>query len=337
MLKFLAGVLFIPYVTFADTTVSPDRLEIISNLKQEIAKQYVLEDKTPAILDSLKILSSSEELQLVSGDKEFAEVIDSNLKKFDKHFSFSWKANEKTGTNQSSESYWEKLERKNSGFSKVEILAGNVGYIDFWGFDKVNSNSIERVANVMAIVSDTSAVIFDLRNNGGGHPEMSQLISSYLFKNRTHLNSIYWRYSGEVDEFWTFRKVKGKKLVDVPIYILTSNKTFSAAEDFAYSLQSLKRAVVVGEVTGGGAHPMRFLDFGNGFVAGIPYGKAINPVTKTNWEWVGVKPDLISSKEDAFNLAYFTVLENLVKAELSFAAKNEIENKLEELAMALRD
>lgn len=337
MLKFLAGVLFIPCVTFADTAVSAERLEIIRNLEQEITTQYVLEDKIPAILDSLKILSSSEELKLVPDKKEFADVIDKNLKKFDKHFSFSWKASEKIDVEQPSESYWERLGRKNSGFSKVEILTGNVGYIDFWGFDKVNSYSTERVANVMAMVSGASAVIFDLRNNGGGHPEMSQLISSYLFKNRTHLNSIYWRYSGEVDEFWTFSKVKGKKLVDVPIYILTSSKTFSAAEDFAYSLQSLKRAVVVGEVTGGGAHPMRFLDFGNGFIAGIPYGKAINPVTKTNWEWVGVKPDLIASEESAFNLAYRTVLENLVKTELSFATKNEIKDKLEELAMTLGD
>ena len=113
--------MFIPCVTFADTAVSADRLEIIDHLKQEIAKQYVLEDKTPAILDSLKILSSSEELQLVSSDKEFAEAIDNKLKIFDKHFSFSWKANEKTDANQPSESYWERLERKNSGFSKVEI------------------------------------------------------------------------------------------------------------------------------------------------------------------------------------------------------------------------
>nr|WP_232848767.1 S41 family peptidase [Bowmanella yangjiangensis] len=304
-------------------------------MKQEIAKQYVLDEKKPAILDSLEILSSSEELERVSSDKEFAEAIANDLKKFDKHFSFSWKNDEKIDANQPSESYWERLERKNSGFSKVEILEGNVGYIDFWGFDKVNSNSTERVANVMSMVADTSAIIFDLRNNGGGHPEMSQLISSYLFKNRTHLNSIYWRDSGEVDEFWTFRKVKGKKLVDIPIYILTSSKTFSAAEDFAYSLQSLKRAVVVGEVTGGGAHPMRFLDFGNGFVAGIPYGKAINPVTKTNWEWVGVKPDLVSSKDSAFSLAYYTVLENLVKTELNFAAKNEIRDKLQELSKTL--
>jgi len=327
--------LFIPCVTLAEIAGNAEKNQIISDLKQEITKQYVLEDNIPAILDSLKILSSSEELQRVSDNKEFAEVIDKKLKKFDKHFSFSWKANEKIEAKQPSESYWEKLKRKNSGFSKVEILTGNVGYIDFWGFDKVSRNSTERVAKVMAMVSDTSAVIFDLRNNGGGHPEMSQLISSYLFKNRTHLNSIYWRYSGEVDEFWTFRKVKGKKLVDIPIYILTSSTTFSAAEDFAYSLQSLKRAVVVGEVTGGGAHPMRFIDFGNGFVAGIPYGKAINPVTKTNWEWVGVKPDLISSKDSAFNLAYYTALENLMKTELSFSAKNEIKDKLKELAMAL--
>ncbi|MDP5191474.1 hypothetical protein, partial [Rheinheimera baltica] len=70
-------------------------------------------------------------------------------------------------------------------------------------------------------------------------------------------------------------------------------------------------------------------------IAGIPYGKAINPVTKTNWEWVGVQPDLVTSAQSAFDLAYYTALSTLIKTELSVAAKHEIENKIEELAITL--
>ncbi|WP_027670208.1 S41 family peptidase [Rheinheimera baltica] len=336
MYKLLVCVLLISSVTVAeDIDLVSERLEVINKLKHEISEQYVLEEQIPAILSSLETLSSAETLQQAFSHQDFADVIDIKLKKFDKHFSFSWQAKKEAATKQPLESYWDRLERKNSGFNKVEILTGNVGYIDFWGFDKVNDDSTSRVAKVMAMVSEVNAIIFDVRNNGGGHPEMSQLLSSYLFKNRTHLNSIYWRYSDQVDEFWTFRKVKGKKIADIPIFILTSSKTFSAAEDFAYSLQSLKRAVIVGEVTAGGAHPMRFIDLSNGFIAGIPYGKAINPVTKTNWEWVGVQPDLVTSAQSAFDLAYYTALNTLIKTESSVAAKHEIEKKIEELTMTL--
>jgi len=328
-------VLLIPSLTFAKSMEESQKHQIIDTLKQEISEQYILEKNIPTILKSLEAISSSKELQLISNHNEFAELIDKNLKQFDKHFKLSWTDSEKIDGNVPSESYWDSLKRKNSGFNRVEILSGNIGYIDFWGFDKVNDNSERRVANVMSLVSDTDAIIFDLRNNGGGHPEMVQLISSYLFKKRTHLNSIYWRFSDETDEFWTFRKVKGEKPRNVPIYILTSSATFSAAEEFAYDLQSLKRATIVGEVTGGGAHPMRFIDLESGFVAGIPYGKAINPITKTNWEWVGVKPDLKTPKERAFDLAYHSALENLLKTPLNNAQKIEIKNKLKELSKSL--
>jgi C-terminal processing protease CtpA/Prc len=321
-----------PSIIFAKNMDDLSQIQILNDLKREISEQYILEKKIPDILASLGSLSSPDMLHQLSSEQDFSEAIDEKLKKFDKHFSFKWSNPKKVNKSLSSESYWDKLERKNSGFNKVEILAGNEGYIDFWGFDKVNDKSEQRVANVMSFVADTDAIIFDLRNNGGGHPEMVQLLSSYLFKKRTFLNSIYWRYSDETDEFWTFRNVKGKKLPNVPVYILTSNDTFSAAEEFTYDLQSLNRATVVGETTGGGAHPMRFIDFGDGFIAGIPYGKAINPITKTNWEWIGVTPDLKTPKESAFDLAYQTALKKLLKTELSNAKKNEIDIKLKELS-----
>lgn len=308
------------------------KTQILSDLKTEISKQYVLEEKVPEILAALESLSSPDTLSKFSTEKEFSETIDKKLSHFDKHFSLEWTDPKKVDDSQPSESYWDQLDRKNSGFNKVEILKGNVGYIDFWGFDRVNDKSEQRVANVMSFVSDTDAIIFDLRNNGGGSPRMVQLLSGYLFNKRTQLSSIYWRHSDETDEFWTFRKVKGKKLPQVPVYILTSNDTFSAAEAFAYDLQSLKRATIVGEATGGGAHPMRFIDFGDGFIAGIPYGKAINPITKTNWEWVGVIPNIVSPKENAFEIAYRAALDKLLKTELASAQKIEVENKLRVLS-----
>ncbi|MDP5191526.1 S41 family peptidase, partial [Rheinheimera baltica] len=185
MYKLLVCVLLISSVTVAeDIDLVSERLEVINKLKHEISEQYVLEEQIPAILSSLETLSSAETLQQAFSHQDFADVIDKKLNEFDKHFSFSWQAKEEAATKQPLESYWDRLERKNSGFNKVEILTGNVGYIDFWGFDKVNDDSTARVAKVMAMVSEANAIIFDVRNNGGGHPEMSQLLSSYLFKNR---------------------------------------------------------------------------------------------------------------------------------------------------------
>ena len=156
-------------------------------------------------------LSSPDVLSELYDENKFAEAINEKLKHFDKHFSLSWSNPNEISENPQSESFWERLDRKNSGFSKAEILEGNIGYIEFWGFDRVNDKSEQRVATTMSFVSDTDAIIFDLRNNGGGSPKMVQLLGGYLFRQSTQLSSIYWRHSDETDDFWTFKKVKGKK------------------------------------------------------------------------------------------------------------------------------
>lgn len=331
MCKLAVFVFFLPFLSFAAKSDIPENIQIFEALKLAISEQYVLEDTIPQILTELSNPSFSDTLKSQSSNIVFAQMIEQKLQQFDKHFSFAWEKQEEVSTHVPTESYWDGLNRKNSGFNKLEILDGNIGYVSFWGFDKVNKASRERVASVMAFLSNTKSIIFDLRDNGGGQPEMVQLISSYLFKERVQLSSLYWRDSGETDEFWTFKRVNGKKRPNIPVYIVTSNKTFSAAEAFAYDLQSLKRAIVIGETTGGGAHPMRFIDFGAGFVAGIPYGKAVNPVTQSNWEWTGVKPDITTSKEKAFDVAYYTALKNALVTPLSPIEEHEIEIKLKEL------
>jgi hypothetical protein len=323
--------LLIPSTTFAENIDNSRKAEILSNLKQEISEQYIIEENIPDILASLDSLSSTDFLTKLPDGSKFAEVINDKLKQFDRHFSLSWSNPNEISTKPRSESYWDRLDRKNSGFRKVEILEGNIGFIEFWGFDRVNVKSEQRVANVMSFVSEADAIIFDLRNNGGGSPRMVQLLSGYLFNERTQLSSIYWRNSDETEKFWTSTDIQGKKRPNTPIYVLTSNDTFSAAEAFTYDLKILKRATIVGETTGGGANPMRFVDFGDGFIAGIPYGRAINPVTKTNWEWVGVTPDIETSRELALETAYISALNKLLNVSRNESQKIDIENTLRDL------
>ena len=161
----------------------------------------------------------------------------------------------------------------------------------------------------MNFVANTDALIFDLRQNGGGDPVMVALICSYLFGDKpVHLNDLYWRKGDHTDEFWTKPNVAGKRYGDKDIYILTSSRTFSGAEEFSYNLKNLKRATIVGETTGGGAHPGGTVRLHEHFGVFVPIGRAISPITKTNWEGTGVEPDVKVSKEQALKTAYLMAL-----------------------------
>ena len=184
------------------------------------------------------------------------------------------------------------MDAMNCGFVKVEQLEGNVGYVKFNGFFDVATCGATASA-AMNFIAGTRALIVDLRENGGGQPAMVAYISSYLFSTKTHLNDLWDRRTGRTQEFWTRDDVPGRKFGgEKPVYVLTSANTFSGAEEFSYNLKSLKRATIVGETTGGGAHPVSGHPVAEHFIIGVPFARAINPITKTNWEGVGVEPDI---------------------------------------------
>lgn len=194
-------------------------------------------------------------------------------------------------------------EEGNCSFEKVERLAGNVGYLNFDGFDDAELCA-PTVAAAMTFLAGTRALIIDLRQNGGGSPGMVALVSSYLFDGRTHLNDLWTRSTNATEEFWTRDSVAGRRFGGTkPVFVLTSARTFSGAEEFAYNLKTLKRATIVGETTGGGAHPVRGRRVDEHFMIGVPFARAINPITKTSWEGVGVEPDVKASAGDALGVA----------------------------------
>lgn len=192
---------------------------------------------------------------------------------------------------------------ENYGFKKVEILPGNVGYIRFDGF--INApGAQDAAAAALAFTANCGALIFDMRHNGGGDPEMIRFITSYLFDQPTHLNDMIDRDGKIVEEFWTLKEIPGKRFAaDVPVFVLTSSYTFSGAEEFSYNLKNLKRATLVGETTGGGAHPVRGVRLDDRFLIGVPFMRACNPISKTNWEGTGVTPDVSVPADDALDRA----------------------------------
>ncbi|HMV49293.1 MAG TPA: serine hydrolase, partial [Blastocatellia bacterium] len=193
--------------------------------------------------------------------------------------------------------------KRNFSFEKVERLSGNIGYLDLRGFEPPHLAG-ETATAAMNFLANTDALIFDLRQNGGGDPAMVAFLCSYLFNERTHLNDIYSRPDNRTEEFWTKTDVSGKKYGDKPVFVLTSNRTFSGAEEFSYNLKNLKRGVIVGETTGGGAHPVNGRRLSKDFMVMVPFARSINPITKTNWEGTGVKPDVDVPAAQALKVAH---------------------------------
>jgi hypothetical protein len=190
------------------------------------------------------------------------------------------------------------LRRMNFSFGRIDRLEGNVARLAIHGFvqldEDVRSEIREGVGEMMSQVADADALLLDLRENGGGDPATVSLVASYLFDSQpVHLNDMYHRKDNSMTEYWTLPDVPGTRFGGrKPIYVLISNETFSGGEELAYDLQCLNRAKLIGETTGGGANPAEEHDIDDWFHIAIPFGRPINPVTKTNWEGVGVVPDI---------------------------------------------
>jgi retinol-binding protein 3 len=222
--------------------------------------------------------------------------------------------------------------QRNYGFEKVERLAGNIGYLDFRDFFYSEPYSEQLMASTMRLVENTDALIIDLRRNGGGDPKMVDLFISYLVKSKVHINSIHHRKDNRIDEHWTLDDVEGPRY-SKPIYVLTSEWTFSAAESFAYALQSLERATVIGEETIGGAHPTKDVRLDTHLMIRMPYAAAIDPRTQSNWQSVGIQPDQEVTADEALDFAHIQLLELSLLSADEGNSKREKEFALEQLTV----
>jgi C-terminal processing protease CtpA/Prc len=226
------------------------------------------------------------------------------------------------------------LSQRNFGFEKVERLAGNIGYLDLRGFMPPPVMG-DTAAAAMSFLSNTAALIIDLRQNGGGSPEAVSLIASYLFDRPVRLNDIYDRPSNETRQYWTLPYVPGKRFVGKDVYVLTSSRTFSAAEDFTYGVKNLKRAIIVGEVTGGGAHPIGPRRLSDHFVVVVPMGRSISSITKTDWEGTGVEPHVKVPAAQALPTAYLQALDKSAATVSDPPMKAEIARAIEDTRRVL--
>ncbi|MBO0935868.1 hypothetical protein J2I47_04845 [Fibrella sp. HMF5335] len=200
--------------------------------------------------------------------------------------------------------------RENFGILNLSVLKGNLGYISFKVLAPPEFAGPSYMA-AMNYLAQTDALIIDLRQCNGALSEHAiPLLCSYFFAQPTHLNDLYWRDGNKTIQSWTYAQVQGQHYGNKPIYVLTSSATFSGAEELAYDLKNLKRATLVGDTTGGGANGGGTLPINAHFAAFVPAGRAINPITKTNWENIGVAPDTLVAASRALYVAQRMALRN---------------------------
>jgi retinol-binding protein 3 len=293
------------------------RQQVIDGAIEHLKNAYIFADVAEKMAAALRERAARKEYDVIGGSRAFAEALTSHLQGVskDKHLRVLFNAEgfpeRRAPTAEERERMRAAERRDNYGFQRVERLDGNVGYIDLRGFSGSPDAAPTAVA-AMNFAAGTEALIFDLRANGGGSPAMIGLLSSYLFDDVVHLNDFYIRERNEHRQFWTAPHVQGHRYGNTkPVYILTSSRTFSAAEEFTYNLKNLKRAIIVGEPTGGGAHPGGVRRITDHFGIWVPNGRAINPITKTNWEGIGIEPDVKVAAADALKTAHLDALRKL--------------------------
>ncbi len=190
----------------------------------------------------------------------------------------------------------------NHGVERIERLAGNIMLLDLRVFPPAEMAG-DVFAAAMTVVAQGDALIIDLRRNGGG-ADTANLVIGYLVPGGSPLSGAYDRPSNTTTPNQSPSWVPGRRFgATKPVFILTSHRTFSAAESVAYDLQALKRATIIGETTGGGAHPFEYRRIHPHFAVDLPEARSINPITGTNWQGVGVKPDVAVRADQALDTA----------------------------------
>jgi len=293
------------------------RHALLEGVKQNIRAHYVIPavgDKMIAALDDHDAHGGYEG---AADGAAFASVVTMDLRdaSHDGHIQLLFGPRPPGPNQQSHEQHVAELRAMNFGFGTIERLPGNIAHMVIDGFPDACPDEKDGIAGSMTQIADADALLLDLRSNHGGDPHAVQVVISYLFDaTPVHYNDMFRRDTGATEQFWTLRDVKGTRFGSKkPVYVLTSHETFSGGEELAYDLQALKRGVIVGETTGGGAHPAGPFDLDDWYHLIVPTGRPINPITKKDWEGIGVVPDVAVTADAALDEAQRRALADIAK------------------------
>ncbi|KZN50878.1 S41 family peptidase [Pseudoalteromonas luteoviolacea] len=281
--------------------------QIVAEFAQSIEQNYIFTDIAKKISAQLRGLTFQSSLSRHGLSKQITDLVS----QYDKHLALVTRVdNNGKHSNGAREPWFTELKRKNSGVRQVEVLAGNIGYLEMWGFDTVSSQANEAIAASMTLLQRTDALILDFSQNGGGDGFMVSHLASYFLKKPTLLHTYLFRNDSRYP-FHSAQPLGASQLRDIPLYILIGPGTFSAGEAFAYALKHLGRATVIGEPSKGGANPIRQFKLSHDFIAFVAIGTSISPITGENWEGKGVMPEIKTEVEFAKSKAYLMALQKL--------------------------
>lgn len=311
-----------PGMTAADMTSKVDaatKARVIDQAVASLNEFYIFPETAKKMEEALRARQKKGEYDAITDGEAFAALLTTHLREVshDKHLgvNFSPVVLPKGGAERTAEDEARmraQMERNNCFFEKVERFPSNIGYLKFNAFaDPAVCGATASAA--MNFLGGVDAIIIDMRENGGGDPQMVAYMCTYLFDKATHLNDLYNRKQDSTTQFWTLPYVPGKRLAGKPAFVLTAKRTFSGGEEFTYDLKMLKRATIIGETTGGGAHPVSGHRIDDHFTIGVPFARAVNPISKTNWEGTGVEPDVKVPADEALEVAKTMAAEEIAK------------------------
>ncbi len=289
-------------------------MELLSEIQSAIRDHYVLTDQVDEVISALD--TRADKLTANLGPQQLAQIVTTILREItnDMHFALMYSpAGQGSPQQAQTPIYFQQSARNNYYFEEAKRLTGNIGYLHIRMFSNARA-ALETAMGAMAFVAHTDALIFDIRQHRGGTPEMIQVLLSYLFDETTHINTFYHRSTDEYTQTWTLPYVPGKSLSHAPVYVLISSMTGSAGEEFAYDLQQLDRATLIGQTTAGAGHTACVVPVGDSYKLMVPHGRPINPISGTGWQGMGVVPDIETPAEEALRVAHLHALETLIEA-----------------------
>lgn len=280
------------------------RRRVIQALAAHLQDEYVFPDMAERLGRQLTEHETAGRYAAVTSALELAQTLTAELQATsrDKHLGVSFQPEAPGGGVAGDASRVPFEPPRNGQIHQLQVLDGNIGYLQSDGVPPLLFSEAA-ISAAFAFLAHTRALILDCRRNGGGDPNTVAFYLSYLTRGAPFVTNTFHTRGGEVLEFATTDLGELSYGEDKPVFVLTSQRTFSGGEGLAYDLQALQRAVVVGEVTGGGANPARGVPLGDSFVGRIPFARPVNPFTNTNWEGVGVQPDLEVPAERALEVA----------------------------------